>query len=110
MGMRPVTLNTADASGGAQSVLCPMNWRKTPFNITVETTVQGTVAYSVEYTADDIRAPGWTEAGAKWLALTGMSAATAAAEATLISPVTCIRLIQASGTGSVEARIISAGN
>ncbi len=109
MGMRPVYLETADASGGPKSQLCPMNWRATPFNITIRTTITGTVDYDVQYTTDDIRAPGWTEAGANWAPLTGMDGATANAEATIISPVTCLRLLQNSGSGSVVAAVISAG-
>jgi hypothetical protein len=109
MGMRPVYLLTSDASGAAISRLCPMNWRKTPFHITIRTVVIGTVNYDVQYTTDDIREAGWTEAAATWTSLTGMAAAVANAEATIISPVTCVRLLQNSGTGSVEAQIISAG-
>lgn len=110
MGMRPVYAETADASAADKTVLIPMNWRETPFNITLQTVVTGTVEYSVEFTNDDIRDPAFTEAGALWTALTGMSAATANALATLISPVTCLRLKQTDGSGSVELQVISAGN
>lgn len=110
MGMKPTALLLSDASGGAKTALCPVNWREAPTNITIRTTVVGTVAYNMQYTADDIRAPGWTEAGANWATLTGMAAAIAGAEATIISPITCLRLQLSTGTGSVSAAIVSAGN
>ena len=110
MGMRPVYATTSDASGAAKSILIPMNWRKTPFNITLQTNVTGTANYDVQYTKDDIRDSAFTEAGAQWTSLTGMAAAIANAEATIISPVTCLRLLQNSGTGSVFLEVISSGN
>ena len=111
MPMRPVYVTLIDASGGAKSKLVPMNWRKTPFNITVRTVVvTAPVNYDIQYTADDIRDPAFTEAGANWTSLTGMAAATANAEATLISPVTCMRVLLNSGTGTLKTEIISAGN
>jgi hypothetical protein len=39
-----------------------------------------------------------------------MSAATADASATLISPVTAIRMRQTAGNGSVQLRVVQAGN
>lgn len=106
MGMRPVYVTLAAAG----FKLVPMNWRKTPFNVTIRGALPlGGATYSVDYTTDDIRDPVFDAATALWSPVTGMVAAAAAAEATLISPVTCLRVTQ-TGAGSTKVEIVSAGN
>jgi hypothetical protein len=108
--MRPVTLTTSDASGGAvSSAVCPPDIYLTPFQITLQTIVTGTVNYDVQYTKDDVFSTTFVVASAQWTSVTGMTGATANAEETLISPVTGIRVLQNSGSGSVSLRILQAG-
>lgn len=108
--MRPVTLTTSDASGGVKtSPLCPMDLYLSPFNVTLEAVVIGTVSYDVQYTKDDVYAVGYNSATGQWTSIPGMTSSTSTAESTLISPVTATRLVQNSGTGSVSLRILQAG-
>lgn len=108
--MRPVVLTTDDASGGAVgSAVCPLDIRLTPFQVTVQVVATGTVDYDLQYTNDDVFAEGFDPATADWTTHTGMDGATASGVATLISPVSAIRLLQNSGDGSLAARVIQAG-
>lgn len=109
--MRPITLTTSDASGGEQSTpVCPLDWRITPFQITLQANVTGVATFTVEYTSDDVYAVGYNPATGLWFPVTDMSAASADASATLISPVTAIRMRQTAGAGSVQLRVVQAGN
>ena len=108
--MRPVTLTTSDASGAAvASPVCPLDLYLTAFQVTLMTVVTGTVDYDLQYTQDDVYAGGYDPSTGNWKTVTGVDGATAAAEATLISPVTAVRILQNSGSGSVSCRVIQAG-
>lgn len=108
--MRPVTMTTTDASGGEKSTsICPPDVYITPFNVTLDVDVTGAATYTVEYTNDDIWAAGYNAATGVWKAVTGLSAASADAEATLISPVRGIRMRQTAGGGSASLRVTQAG-
>ena len=108
--MRPVNLSTSDASGGAKSsAVCPMDRLISPFNVTLQTIVVGAVDYDVQYTKDDVFSPTFNPATAQWTTITNMDNAVADQEATLISPVTGVRLVQNGGAGSVTLRILQAG-
>lgn len=109
--MRPITLSTSDASGGAEaSDMGILDLYISPFQVTLQTYVVGTVNYDVQYTKDDIWAAGYNPATGQWTSVpddgTGETAAT---EITLISPVTAVRILQNSGSGSVSMRVIQAG-
>lgn len=107
MGMRPVLIRQVGA-GSTDPV--PLNWRKTPFQVTVDCHVEGDATYTVEWTGDDIRDPNWTSGAATWHPMIDIDDATGDAVGTLISPVRAIRLTISEGDGAVEANIISAGN
>ena len=108
--MRPVTLTSSDASGGAiTGAPCPLDIYISPFQVTLQANVTGTANFNVEYTNDDVFAAGYNPATGMWTPVTGMNGATADAVATLISPVTAIRLVQNSGNGSVALRVTQAG-
>lgn len=111
MGMRPVTVETEDASGGVKaSRPIPVNWRKAPFQLGLQVTTDGTVDYDVQYTLDDIRAEGWDPATANWLPCSqSLDGATSDASETFDIPCTALRLVQNDGSGSVLLRIVSAG-
>lgn len=111
MGMRPVTVNTSNAGGGAvASNPVPVNWRKAPFELGLQAEVTGTVDYDIQYTLDNIRASGWAAASANWITMTDFDGKTADAQGKFTIPCTAVRLLQNSGAGSVQLRIVSAGN
>jgi hypothetical protein len=99
--MRPVTLTTSDASGGAiDSAVCPMDYVPSiPFNVGIGCAVTGTVSYSIQHTFDLTN----------WFENANVSSATASADTNYMFPVRAIRLHQASGSGSVVATILQAG-
>lgn len=108
--MRPVYLQTSDASGEEQITdVCPPDIYLNPFNISLRADVDGTVEYTVEWTNDDVFDPDFDPATAQWTAVAGMTAANADANATLISPVRGIRLRQTAGAGSVNLAIVQSG-
>lgn len=109
--MRPVNLATSDASGGTQTTsVCPMDIRIAPFQASLSAVVTGAATYTVEYTEDDVWSSSFNPSTATWRPVTGMSAVSATSEATIISPVTGIRMRQTAGAGSVALRIVQAGN
>lgn len=109
--MRPFTLTTSDASGGAiASSVGPLDLRIAPFQVTLQTAVVGTVNYDIQYTQDNIWAAGYNPATGQWTSIpTVGTGETAASEATLISPATAVRILQNSGSGSVSMRVVQAG-
>lgn len=107
MGMRPVTV---DAVGAVTTNPIPLNWRKTPHNVTLQVSVvSGVINATVQYTADDIRVAGWDPATANWFNHADLTAKTALSVGTIISPVTAVRMTNAD-TGTARLTIVSAGN
>lgn len=108
--MRPVYLTTTNASGAIKSSpVCPPDLYISPFQVTLRTKVTGAVVYDVRYTNDDVFSPTFDPTTADWTVVTGMDDAVANAEATLISGVRGIQLVQASGAGSVTLEIVQSG-
>ena len=114
--MRPVDLETNDASGDEQvTSVCPLDTYIRPFQVTLKTIVTGTVEYTVEYTEDRVFDANFDPDAANWLPIFSneeggnMFAATDNAEATLISTVTGVRMRQTAGNGSVLLQIRQAG-
>ncbi len=106
--MRPGTLTTLGVQNSA--VWIPDVYLN-PFNISLQAVIANAPTYTVEYTNDDVFAPGFNPATANWTAVVGMAAAVASANATLISPVTGIRLRQTAGAApnGVTLRIVQSG-
>jgi hypothetical protein len=101
--MRIKTLTTTDASGGATfSSVLPVNWRQAPFNIGVQVDITGTASVTVQITMSDILG-GETPV---WLPHATLAALTADTQGAITSPVTGIRITQASGAGSSSTKII----
>ncbi len=77
-----------------------------PPSIGVDTTVTGTVNYTIEFTTVDL-SPQWDIYAnpPTWFSVFGFDGVTASAYGTLNQPSTMIRLTINSGTGSVTARI-----
>lgn len=106
MSMRPVTIQVV---GAATSDPIPLNYHKTPFNVTLQVSiVSGAIAATVQYTNDDIRREGWTAASANWFDHADLTAVVADTVGTIISPVSAVRLVNAD-TGTVQLDIRSAG-
>jgi len=110
--MRPITQTLSDASGGAKATpVIPLDIYPTPFNVSLQANVTGAATFTVEFTNDDVFAVGYDpNAGTSlWTPITGMTAASADANATLISPVTAVRMRLTAGAGSVVLRITQSG-
>ena len=75
-----------------------------PFNVAVGCTVSGTVNYTVQYTLDD---PQGTSAR-NWNNHATIASKTAAFDGAISSPVTAIRTLVNSGTGTVTTNILQA--
>lgn len=104
--MRPVRYTLAGVSDGA---VIPLDIYIAPFSVSIGTTVTGAATYTVEYTLDDIWAPGYDPATGNWVPLAGMTDETLSANTILISPVTGVRMRQTVGVGSVLLQVVQAG-
>lgn len=85
----------------------PLDLYLDPFNVSLFLDVTGTVNCTVEYTGDD---DVLTSVGPfVWFAHADLTGETADAVGTIISPVTAVRLVTNSGTGSVQMTVLQAG-
>lgn len=110
--MRPVYLETSDASGGAvATAVCPMDQYLNPFSVSLQTVVTGTATYTVEWTQANVFEEGFDPdaAGVIWNAVDGMEDETADATATFDKPVAAFRMRQTAGDGSVQLIIRQGG-
>lgn len=107
--MRPMTIvQTNVGDTGA----IPLDIYRDPFNCTIQCVITGGPTYSVQYTLDDVYAPGYNPAAGNWFPLAGITGLLVNAVDSLISPVTAIRLrVTAVGapTDSVQMRVLQAG-
>jgi len=98
-----VEIGTTDEGA---SMPIPLDQYLTPFNVSVGLIVTGTVDVTLQYTFDAI----FDSSGPfTWFDTDDILNATASGEETFISPVSAIRLLTNSGTGSATLRIIQAG-
>lgn len=105
--MKAMQLTTSTTS---TSNVASMNANITPINIEIVVRVTGTVAYSVEYTLDDIFAVGFTQGAATWFNHPTLTAGqTATKDCQITWPVTGVRINQTSGAGSTSATVLQAG-
>jgi hypothetical protein len=108
--MRPVTVTTSDASGGAKSsAVVPLDIYLNPFSVSLDAQVTGTANYDIQYTEDNVFATTFNAATAHWTSMAGLTGATASGQATLVSPVSAVRILQNTGAGSVSLRITQGG-
>lgn len=97
----PKTLTT---SGASTSNILPLNNHRTPFSVSVITTLSGSATYSLQFTGDEaIRATP-----ANWQNHPQMTGSTVADTVEFTSPVTAIRINQTAGAGGVTAQVIQA--
>lgn len=104
---KPVTVTTTDATSAATySSAVPINHYISVPNVTVDVTKTGTVNYDLQYTVSDVSG-GFT--GAVWKSDSGWTGKTADALIKVTFPVTGLRIIQNSGSGSTSAIILQSG-
>jgi hypothetical protein len=100
--MRPIT---TQASGIGFGTLIPLDMYQTPFEVSLDCIISGTVTYNIEYTNDDV----WNVTPTDWTPVSSMSGLSANAFGTLTSPVRGLHINITAGTGSVTLRVIQAG-
>ena len=116
LDFRTVTSVTVDAatagaievgtSGVGASRMRVMNLYQEPFNVSLGTTVDGTVNYTIQYSLDD---PFGSRNAMTWLAVTALTGKTDAQVSNFSYPVTAVRTLINSGTGTVRLRILQGG-
>jgi len=105
---KPVTVTTTDATSAATySNPVQINHYITVPNVTVDVTKTGTVNYDLQYTVSDVSS-GFSSATV-WKSDSGWTGKTADALIKVTFPVTGLRLIQNSGSGSTSAIILQSG-
>ena len=108
--MRATILTTSDASGAQkESALFIPDGYLNPFAIGIGVDVTGTVSYTVQHTFDNPFAVGFDPATAKWFDHATLAAQTTDKDGNYQFRVRAIRLIQATGSGSVAATFLQSG-
>lgn len=87
------------------------NYDLTPFNMIINTQLSGSVTYNIETTTGDYLAPAKSsyDTTPQPIVNTVSSGATAAASATLSTPVTGVRYTVTAGTGTLSAQALQSG-
>jgi len=101
------TALTVDTLGTGASGEIPLDQYQDSFLVTLTAEITGTANVTAQFTTDDIwgGAPGpYT-----WFPVTSMTAITSTTAGTIISPVTAVRLLTTSGTGSVVFSVLQGG-
>lgn len=97
---------TVGTTGVGASAPIPLDQYISPFNVSIGCTVTGTIDYTVQYTFDAV----FASAGPfTWTNHADLTAQTATADGTYISPVSATRVLTNSGTGSVAMNVMQAG-
>lgn len=99
--MTPISITTSTGRSGIAQV----NNFQAPFNVGLHISITGTPTYSVELTPQDPMDGTPTV----WAAPTGLSGLTAAQVVSMTIPCRAISLNLTSGSGSVTAYIVQAG-
>lgn len=107
--MRPVSFTLSDASLAEKvsQVFVP-DLYITPFNVALSVEVTDTVDFDVEYTFDNVFAPGYDPANGNWTVHPTVNG-TDTIDGNIAYPVTGIRAVLNSGSGSITATFIQAG-
>lgn len=108
--MRPVTRTTSNASGGAiTSAIVNLDNYISPFNVALSVRVTGTVNYTVQYTFDDIFKNSWIPSTGNWVDHPSLTSKTTTLDSNIAYPVSAVRIVQNSGSGSCVFTVIQAG-
>lgn len=103
---RPMSLST---SGVSTSNVAPLCHFVSPFNVSVDTVVTGTVVYSLQYTNDNVQAANYNPATGDWKNHPMMTGSAISDFVEFTAPAVAVRINQTSGAGSVVARVTQAG-
>jgi len=104
--MRPARLTI---TGVTQSPVYAPDVYISPFNLALSVVVTGTINYTVQYTFDDVFAPTYNPASGVWTNHPTLAAQAASLDSNIAYPVTGIRIVGNSGTGSARLTLIQAG-
>jgi hypothetical protein len=102
------TNTSAGNAASGSSAVVPLDLYLTPFNVSLFLEITGTANATVQYTGDDINVTTSLDA-LTWTSHSDLTAKTASAIGTLISPVTAVRVLNNSGTGTVVLRVVQSG-
>lgn len=97
-------VQTVSKTGTGSSTAIPMNTNISPFNVGFGVVVTGTVDYTVQHTFDD-PAVGFTT----WFSHPTVAGETANADGNYAFPVTGVKLLMNSGTGTATLNLVQAG-
>ena len=97
-------VQTVSKTGTGSSSALVMNTNISPFNVGFGVVVTGTVDYTVQHTFDD-PATGFTT----WFSHPTVAGETANADGNYAFPVTGIKLLMNSGTGTATLNLVQAG-
>lgn len=104
--MRPVYFTV---TGTEVSLPCPMDRYISPTNISLAVLISGTENCTVQYTFDDVYAANYNPATGNWRNHPSLTSLTATADSNIAYPVSAIRIISNSGTGSAKLTILQSG-
>lgn len=97
-------VQTVSKTGVGSSSAIPMNTNISPFNVGFSVVVSGTVNYTVQHTFDD-PAVGFTT----WFSHSTVASQTANADGNYAFPVTGVKVLVNSGSGSATLNLVQAG-
>jgi hypothetical protein len=96
-------------TGVGNSPVYPADHYVSPFNVALNVVVSGTITYTVQYTFDDVFAPGYVASSGNWTSHASLTSQTTTKDSNIAYPVRGIRLTTSAGTGTATLTIIQAG-
>jgi hypothetical protein len=111
--MRPVVY-TITGGAGTQVVsrVCPIDYYISPANIALSVVVTGSITYTVQYTFDDVFAPGYDPTNGNWTNHPTLVTQTITKDSNISYPVRGIRIVSPaspSSSGTATLTIIQGG-
>lgn len=101
--MRPIVVSK---TGTGSSSVIPMDVSANPFNVGLGVVVSGTVNYTVQHTFDNVQDSAVTPT---WFSHPSLASLATNADGNYAFPITAIKVLVNSGTGSATLTIIQAG-
>lgn len=104
MAIRPTEVTVEATSAN----IIPVDYRENTMEVGIYVAPTGAGAGIIHYTMDKLLSPGVTPV---WIAVTALSSVVSAGplQATLVTPMTAIRVSNAGATGTVHAKVIQMG-
>ena len=101
--MRSIVIST---TGTGSSSVAPLDTYRNPFNIGIGVVVSGTVNYTIQHTFDDVFNSAVTPV---WFSHPTLNALAVNADGNYAFPVSAVKILVNSGTGTAKATLIQAG-